>query len=368
MEKTSFYFDHKPKLKGEYLKTFEEVEEYFKLEIMDPDAFGDSMNYLMDVFLTAQDKGMSVKKITGDNIESFCKSFISDTARRSVPFIILEMVRRIAYIVIFLMLIFVILPRVFFDGVEFGAVMLETSDYWLSVLIGVAGGVAADVAADIVYKHIIFKLKKYRKFYHALLNIIWVAIFIGVIMLVPIYDEAEVSFGVSNGTFLMICAGVLICCHMIYGLINKSNGKPFFSSHKRSEEKISFSTSVMRSMVSELRNMYDKGNVKLMKKGKEILTHEQFMEKFFKDTRKMKKGTIAVCIITAAIYVAFFIQVALTSTLIDTAIFIVMLSVIYILIMWSITIYPYLTRQRLADILQKNGKSIFDDDVLDYIE
>lgn len=368
MESETFYFDHKSKLKGEFLKTFEEIEEYCKLEIMDSETFDDSMNYLMDVFLTAQDKGLSVKKITGSNIESFCKSFISDTARRSVPFIILETVRNIAWMVISLMLIFVILPRVFFDGVGFGAVMLEISDYGRTVLIGVTGGVAAGVVADMVYKQIIFKLKKYRKFYHALLNIIWVVIFIIILNLIPIPGETEISLGISNGTFMMIFAGVLVCCYMIYGLINKSNGKPFFSSHKRSEEKISFSTSVMRNMVSELNNIYDRGNTKLMKKGKEILTHGQFMEKFFKDTRKMRNGTIAACLFTAVVYVAFFIQVALTSTLIDTAIFIVMMSVIYILIMWTICIYPYLARKRLADILQKNGKTVFDDDVLDYIK
>lgn len=366
MKRELFYFDHKPRLNNEYRKTFDEIEEYCKLVLMDSESFDDSMNYLMDVFLTAQENKMPVKKITGGNIESFCKSFINDTAHYSMPSRILEIVKGMMCFFIFMMLVFIILPQVFFDGIELQEALNGISKYSLGILTGVTIGVIASMAADLVYRQIIFKLKKYRKFYHILLNWICIAICIGVIMIIPI--EEDIDFNLSNGTLLLICAVALICCCLIRGFMNKASGKTFFNKQKRGEKETTFTASVMQNMINEFRKQYEKENIKRAKKGKSRLTHDEFMEKIYKDNQKNKISTVISCVLLAIFYIGMIIWEALQSTVLDTIIFSVILFVIYIIIMWPLSIYPLRTRKKFIYILRKNNKTVFDEDIWNYIK
>lgn len=366
MKRELFYFDHKPKLNEEYRKAFDEIEEYCRLEIMSSESFEDSMDYLMDIFLTAQDKGMPVKKITGGNMESFCKGFISDVACHSTFSRILEIIKTIAWTSIFYTLIFIIAPQMIFDRVGLFEVLSRNSEYWFGALIGIVGGVIAGIAADMIYKQIIFKLKKYRRFYQILLNLICIIICVCVIIIIPLDDNMD--FNLSNGALLAVYVGILICCGLIRGFINKANGKPFFGKQEQGEKETTFTENIMHNMVTEFRKKYENGNAKLEKKGKTPLSQEEFTEKIYKDTAKDKKITVISCALTLLFYIGMIIYTAFNSTIFDTVIFAVLLSVIYIIIMWPLAIYPCLIRKRFVNILQKNDKTVFDEDIWDYLK
>ena len=72
------YFYYKDRLRGEYLSSFEQVEMYVLTQSFDEAAYEERLSQLLDVFLTAQESGRPAEKITGGDIQQFCRTFCSD--------------------------------------------------------------------------------------------------------------------------------------------------------------------------------------------------------------------------------------------------------------------------------------------------
>ena len=75
---TDNYLLYVNQLTGEYKDTFKYIEMYVSTENVDENTKNELLGSLMDTFLTAQNEGKPVKKITGRNLERFCKEFCSD--------------------------------------------------------------------------------------------------------------------------------------------------------------------------------------------------------------------------------------------------------------------------------------------------
>lgn len=71
------YILYTEKLKGEYKEAFSKIDMYVGTNYIDELSKEEMMSNLLDIFLTAQEEGRPIEKITGKNIEQFCKNFCS---------------------------------------------------------------------------------------------------------------------------------------------------------------------------------------------------------------------------------------------------------------------------------------------------
>lgn len=364
----TLYSVHKNKLKGEYLEAFEKIENYCKLELMDSESFSDSMDYLIDVFLTAQSKGTPVKKITGGSIEKFCKSFHSDINPKGIIRDIFHAFTFFAWYMLITIFIFDFTSDDSAGGFDFWIIMGRNSNTLLSALIGMLLGAIGGLTSKLIVRKLFFKFKKYRSIYHTIISIIVSAVFIVAFVFPMLLLENTINIGdISIGASIVICTCYLICYYIIRGFSNKASGKKFFENNN-SNNKISFSSSVINAMVDECRKQYKKKNAKLIKKNKAPLTEDEYNKKFLLDTKKAGKYNIITAIILAIIYIGFIAYVAVDSTVFDTLIFAAILMILYVIIMWTIFFYPYMRRKQLAQIIEKNKISLFDDRIIDIIK
>ncbi|MBQ7953177.1 MAG: DUF1048 domain-containing protein, partial [Clostridia bacterium] len=60
---------------GEYRETFDKIDMYVGAKQLRENTKEELMSNLLDIFLSAQEEGRPVEKLTGKNIEKFCKEF-----------------------------------------------------------------------------------------------------------------------------------------------------------------------------------------------------------------------------------------------------------------------------------------------------
>lgn len=368
--KTGYYFDYKNQLNEEYRTTFDKIEDYCKMQLIDSAEFNDSMSYLMDIFLQAQEDGLPVQKITGGNIEDFCKCYLSDISTKGRVRAFFENGRAIAWFLLLISVIFYILPP-FMQGKSAWDVLSSAgSDVFCGIALGLLFGSLLDVIAHAIVRQMIFKMKKYRRAYSAIVSLLVYAVGIVSLNLIPDFEidlpgVPDIPLGITP----LFCVVWLVIAQLVIGFLNMGDGKPFFDrSEKPGEQQLSFRANVLHNMVEESRKMFEKGNQKLEKKGKPALTQEEFLEKYRKDTKKQNLVLWITGGICGLIYLGFIVQVALTSTLSDTIIFTVILIAVYFIFMYLLSIYPNRLRRQFQQLMDESGKSFFDEDFYDVID
>lgn len=368
--KTGYYFDYKEKLTDEYRTTFDKVEDYCKMQLIDSAEINDSMSYLMDIFLQAQEDGLPVQKITGGNIEDFCKCFLSDISAKGRVRAFFEQGRVIAWIFLLISVIFYLLPPLTQGKSAWDVLSSAGSDVFCGMALGLLFSALLDVMARAIVRQMIFKMKKYRRAYSAIVSLLVYAVGIVSLNLIPDFEidlpgVPDIPLGITP----LFCVVWLAIAQLVIGFLNVGDGKPFFAKgEKLGEQQLSFRATVLHDMVEEGRKMFEKGNQKREKKGKPMLTQEEFLEKYRKDTKKQDLVLWLTGGICALIYLGFIIQVAMTSTPMDTVIFTVILIAVYFIFMYPLSIYPNKVRRQFQQLMDESGKSFFDEDFYDVID
>ena len=363
--RTGLYSDYRSRLDEKYGQTFDKVEEWCLTQTLSSAELNESLGYLMDVFLEAQTNGVPVRKITGSDIGSFCRGFLSDVSPLSRVRGVLEYGRSIAWI--FLVIDAVMLLPSLGDGKGLWAALCEESAQFYGTVIGLVLGSLLTVISNAVVRQMVCRMKKYRKIYRAIVYVIVNTVGIGVLWLIPDFelDVPGVPFGISP----LVCVVWLTITRLVMGLMNVAAGRRFFAKEdKRGTGQLSFRASVLHSMVEESRKMYEKDNAKREKKGQSAFTQEEYLEKYREDTKNSFLFMWIELVFCAAVYLGFIVSVALTSALMDTLIFTLILAVIFMLFSLTLFIYPVRIRRQFQQIMDESGKSFFDDDIYTIID
>lgn len=362
--RTGVYADYRSRLNEEYGQTFDKVEEWCLTQTLSSAELNESLGYLMDVFLEAQTNGVPVRKITGSDIGSFCRGFLSDVSPLSRVRGVLEYGRSVAWI--FLVIdAFMLLPSLG-EGKGLWAALCEESAQFYGTVIGLVFGSLLTVISNAVVRQMVCRMKKYRKMYHAIVYVIVNAVGIGALWLVPDFelDVPGIPFGISP----LVCVVWLAVTRLVMGFMNVAAGKRFFAKEeKRGTGQRSFRAMVLHDMVEENRKMYEKTNRKREKKGKPALTQAEFLEKYRSDTQKGKSYLWISLVLVGAVYLGFIVQVALTSEPLDTFLFILLLVVVYMLFMYPFLVYPTKVRAQFQQLMDESGKSFFDEEFYDIL-
>lgn len=271
-----FYVD---KLNSEYRQVFDQVELYIGTQGIDENTREENMGQLLDMFLTAQTAGKPVEKITGSNIEAFCKTFCSEFGWKNRLYSLLDGLKRLAVALLWICAldVFGLIMQNQAMGVWQAFSTFPISGYLLGVLCGFAAGVVSNV----LVRRFMFKSKRVSM--RVLKVITWglTAISCAGMFVLVLSDKNE--FACPIWMVSLCAAGYLAVYHLFC--------------HKRlkqqKREKVRFSDLVGEEMKNstpeEMEKKYQRANKRSIRQGKGELTMEAFLDKEEKACNNSKK-------------------------------------------------------------------------------
>lgn len=304
------YVLYKKKLEGQYLETFDKIELYSITRSLDINTHEELMMDLIDVFLTAQKNGKSVKNIVGNDVGSFCRNFCSGIGLKNQIKGFADSFKRITWLI----LIFCIIDLFsLFEGVSY----FEIQSNIMPILAGGLIGIILSFVFGAIFKTLMFRFKKINMKIYSIGLFICVIIFTGSF----IFATNKLSINVFNWEIILASGVYLIAYYILRKVYFQKLMKP---------QKIRFSDMVIEEIQKSWHKIITNKNKRLLKKGKEPLTSLEFTKSMQKKHRFDEWIVLVGWSIFIAIYLGFGIKVGLESKLFDTVMFMIIVGVVYI--------------------------------------
>lgn len=300
--KDSYVF-YKDNLGKEYLEVFEQVEMYVLSQNVDEAATEERLGELLDIFLSAEKTGRSVSKITGNDIERFCKSFCSDFGTKNRILHVVDYFKSIAKVLVFVS----VLDLVFYilEMAEGGEVDLLHSVSSLNVSGYIMGIFVVSVlmaVVNVVIRRAMFKMGRVSmKVFQGICCVVAVLSFLIVFSILGL--EGTNWFACPIWVMLGVSAAYLVAYHFLRGRYVKRQKVKFLD--MVNEE-------VGKEFPAEMEKKFLKAQKKNLKRGKGELSMEAFLEKEEKDVRLTEKIEILYYILPLAITLVTFIPTYLS--------------------------------------------------------
>lgn len=305
------------KLEGEYKEVFDKAKIFADMQNVNGDTGDDMLMDLLDLLLTAQNEGKPIERIIGSDMEKFCRSYFSSYTMKNR---LLDFPKRF-----YQMMWMVFVLEVFFAFTEDDFQLFHSTTDISGYLLGFLGGWAVFLLCKTLLQPFMFRWKWLTAGrFGAIVIVLSIGALFGGLSLVGDYTLEIPSFSVFfvSGLYILIYIVVRsILRYRNHGSIRKQR-MPFEESGIKN-----YTKQVEEEIPAELVKRYHKKNKRLIRRGKEPMTPEHYMEVLHKENEKNKKGDIIGIGIVALVVLALIIQVAFTSTLFDTIIFILVILV-----------------------------------------
>ncbi len=290
-----FYTD---KLGKDYRRVFEQIEIYVLSQNIDDRTREERMNYLLDIFMSAEQAGKPPESVTGKNLEHFCKMFCSDLGFKHSVLFAVDWLKSVAWVMLIeaIINIFCYLSNIP-DGEAIDLMHIPGTLNLLGYIIGIMTSGIMMITSNIIIRRIMFKMKRISM---NILKIICgaVAILSFLIIFFALDIEQTDIFDYSAFVSGVISAAYLIC----YYIVRKRDRRP----------KVKFSELVSDDMAKEVASTMEKkfkrANRKSIKRGKGEISIEKFLEKEEKNWRIDEKMSIYYPLILIVISIASFIS------------------------------------------------------------
>lgn len=272
-----FYTD---KLDKEYLNVFEQIELYVLSQNVDDDTREERLGELLDIFLSASKAGKPVQKIVGNDLEQFCKTFCSDFGVKNRILFILDWMKSIAKVFVFISILDLVFPEPdVMPGGEASMWERFSSVNISGYLIGIFCAGMLAVVSNLVICNIMFRKKQIS------MKILKAASVTGAVL-----GFAIIYFFLSlNSVRLFECPVWLVlalsCVYLcIYYVL--------WGRHVK-RDKVKFLDLVQeeshRGFPKEMEKKYEKARRKSLKKGRGDLSVETFLEREEKECDRTEK-------------------------------------------------------------------------------
>lgn len=343
------YSRYVERLSGDYRKVFDKVEVYAQLHQISEKVSGEKLMDLLDMLLAAQEDGKETAAVIGEDIEKFCRQYFSDYGWREV----LENFVNLIYYEIWWLFIFGVICLIPDEGKTVFTTEVELKG-WIFIVIAAGFVLSLEQSLRGV---ILWRTKLTAKW----CTVITLFVFAGVLF--GLYRTASgISISFPAVWFTVVCGFLLLLCMLArykwYGSIRR----------QKTEYEESFGDIVREEMESDEKNPqsplglargfledYQKQNEKRERKGKALLTKEQYMERLYRNERyggfAGSLGMIGAWIIIGC----FSVNVALSSTLADTIIYVVLVIVI------QLVIWRGLYKKGILGRIDRAKKELFDE-------
>ena len=323
------YVWHKDNLKNEYKEIFERIELYGQTGTMDPLTYEERMMDLVDMFATAQERGMPVQKIVGTDVEEFCKEYFGEYTWKDRLKKLPKQMLPLAW----LLFVFAV-----FDILLFATNTENSSSFWTwktdagGWLFGYAWGILVSVIIGVLLRPFVFKSKWLSPNIWAIVTL--VTVFGGIFCLADLMPVVELPVWIE----VFVSGGYLLLYYVVRGFLNYRNHGSIKSQEVVS--KISFWGKVDEGIIQDLpkihKKKFEKKNQKLAKENKPLITEEEYMEAFRKEVAIDKKGSFVATIILIVFVAAVGVSQLFQSGMADGILFIFLLVLIEIpIIKWT---------------------------------
>lgn len=319
---------HKDKLKGEYLETFDKIQLYgLSSRKLDSDVYEEQMMDLVDMFITAQENNKPVRKIVGNDVEGFCKSYFEHehyTFRENVRKLPKRYITLAWTIFILELLELIIGLGESEENLGFFDMKTDIGPYLLGIFIGfVIISVLAAAIKPLIFKVKWLSLAKVQGF--MILILVAGAVFISL-------SDVELSLEVPLWLVLFISGAYIAVYHSVNAYFNyQKYGK---LRKPKDETKVSFwgqiSEDIERELPGELKKRFEKKNKKLAKKGKPLMTPVEYMEELRKEVKWESKGNYVGAVLVFFFCLGISSSEMINSSVIDGCILFVILMVVEI--------------------------------------
>lgn len=349
MDRELNYQDYATKLEGEYREAFEKINIYIKATLSSRHEIVGAMNEVTDLLLSAQADSRPVESVIGKDIEKFSKG-IAKSNREPFMGIVFRMIS---------MVLICVIIAVVQSGLLIYGLVNKSIDPWMQY-VDISGFITGFLVAmilssilDYISRVLVFRIKKLNtKTYRFIFIMVEVLFFL---LSVTIFGIGLFSFSIPRIFLIVIC--------IIYAVVLSVFGRKYSKKHhlKEDEEakpdKIKFKDDVRNKLIDMLRMRYQKVAAKLEKQGKPTLSPKEWFEK---DSRVYQLSTLSAIAVLVLILFGFIVQVAMTSTIMDTCIFSLILIVVEIPIIWLLY-NGVKSRFNLVDEIRQKNTDIFDE-------
>lgn len=279
------YFFYTDQLQGEYREAFDQIEMFVGTEQIDELTREEQLSQLLDVFLSAQAAGKPVKQIVGSDMEQFCRTFCSGYGWKNKVLNVLDYLKTQAWIMLVFSGIdigFVLLD--WLDGTIADAeVMTQISDLNVSgyvfgtLIVMISGFIASMVVRWAMFRSKRISMKGLKTVSAA------AAVVSGIIMFLLIMSEQTDVIKIPAWVLALGSAVYIIA----YNLCNRER----FQEQKRGKVRFRDMVDVeaARAFPEEMDKVYEKANMRSMKRGKGPLPLEAYLEKTEKECGRMEK-------------------------------------------------------------------------------
>lgn len=297
------YIYYTDSLKGEYKEVFEKIQVYQSTIRIDDDSYEDRMMGLLDIFLDAQEKGVPVAKITGDNLERFCSVFCREGGSlKSWIFQVASSLRLVMWG--FAIDSFVCLCDVLMELGSGNKEALWKNSFDFPVLPYIVMVCILFAVSDMInagIRAVMFRVKKISWNWYVTFEFIWLIIVVAVLYVVGIGDIGRLDI-------VWWLPGIVSIVYLIayYALtkerrrIRRENRISFVELVKMQAKEDGGSIAVLD---KTFRKRFEKKNARLRKKGKQELSWEQFLDMLEKENERLRKSNFAIVIIIPLVIV-----------------------------------------------------------------
>lgn len=346
-------------LKGEYRDAYDRIEIYAETMHMNETLAEEMMMNLIDSLLNAQTEGVPVEKIVGTDIKQFCKDYFTVYGRKEWLGDFLKTIYELAWIVFIFELVGIFLSEEPFS--------IGMKAEVLGYLLGVAIWIPFIILEPLVVRPLVYKVKKVNATIYAVGRfIVFIVLLVGAILLSP-----DVGIEVPLLS-LLLPAGIYIVVYMIMravwryqrtGTIGKSKESKLQKRKEKEIKRDAENQSLIKGYVEGSIQRFDRINKRLLRKGKEPMSEEQFMEKLYRERKINEKYEKPGNVITAVLMGIVLICSIPRESWVDAIIFLGVFTVYGFLVLkfiYSVSARVWEQQRRVLDECRERGITIFE--------
>lgn len=345
------------KLQGDYKEVFEKAEIFIGVKNITGDEADEMMMDLLDLLLSAQNAGKPVQKIVGTDTGTFCADFFSGyTMKKQIKNIPRQIYRCMMFVFIFELASLLIL------WTEKDINLLTAKTDVTGYLIGIMTAWFIQIFSSALIRPFMFRWKWLTSgVYYGIVLFLSLGVVAGGIMLSGFWMK---SFELPAFPVVLISGGYVAVYRIVGAGINyRRYGK--ICKPKDPCSKLNFMNVMEDEMPDDLVKRFYKINEKRLKQGSSPMTEKEYMEYLRKKGRQEHLGNWIGVVAVAAVVLGLILHTALTSTWIDTFIFVVVVMVAEIpaFLLFRVGMRSAAVRQKLLDECDRRGLTI-----LEYVE
>lgn len=206
------YLLYTQKLEGEYKESFEKIDMYVGARQIRDHIKEEMMSNLLDIFLSAQEEGVPVQKITGKNIEAFCKEFCVGYGFKESLMNSLEHVKVWVYLAFFTSVLDMIIMLVDFFGGTVDNLLTYRSEMDLPVYcMYILALCFCDVLTGYVVRKVMFRCGKLMR---KGLNLCRFAVALLLLVIFILYGNRVDGILLPTWISFLVSGGLTILCVM----------------------------------------------------------------------------------------------------------------------------------------------------------